>query len=132
VARVDDLVRAREEKTNQSTALAIKETGLSKAWVLERLRENVERSMQAKPVLDKEGQPTGEYRYEAAAANRALELIGKEIGMFVDRQEVSFEQRIAMMTDEQRLEEAGRLAERIRAKLDQHRHLIDVTPEVEE
>jgi hypothetical protein len=30
------------------------------------------------------------------------------------------------------LEEAGKLADRIRARLDRDRHLIDVTPEVEE
>jgi hypothetical protein len=49
--------------------------------------------------------------------------------MFVERREVTVEQRIAMMTDEQRLEEAGRLADRIRRRLDENRHLIDVTPE---
>jgi hypothetical protein len=37
-----------------------------------------------------------------------------------------------MMTDEQRLEEAGKLAERIRARLDRDRHLIDVTPKDDE
>src|SRR5580658_9275092 len=71
--RVAELMRAREEVTGQGMKIAIVESGVNRLWVLERLRENVERSMQAKPVLDKEGQPTGEYRYEAAAANRALE-----------------------------------------------------------
>ena len=33
--------------------------------------------MQQVPVLDKEGNPTGEYRFNAAGALRALELIGK-------------------------------------------------------
>jgi hypothetical protein len=60
---------------------------------------------------------------------RAAELLGKSLGMFVERREVTVEQRIAMMTDEQRLEEAGRLADRIRRRLDENRHLIDVTPE---
>ena len=32
--------------------------------------------------------PTGEYRYEGSVANRALELLGKEQGMFVDRKEI--------------------------------------------
>ena len=41
------------------------------------------------------------------------------------REEVSVEQRIAMMTDEQRLEEARKLADRIRARLDRDRHLIE-------
>jgi hypothetical protein len=39
------------------------------------------------PVLDSEGRPTGEYRYGGNVANRALELLGKELGMFIDRSE---------------------------------------------
>jgi hypothetical protein len=45
--------------------------------------------------------------------------------MFVERRELTVEQRIAMMTDEQRLEEAGKLADRIRRRLDENRHLIE-------
>jgi phage terminase small subunit len=138
VARVAELMRAREEKTNQSTALAIRETGLSKAWVLERLRENVERSMQAKPVLDKESQPTGEYRYEGAVANRALELLGKELGMFIDRShlDVSFEQRLATMTPEQRMELARDMATRLKEQVARYREIegqaSEVTPDESE
>ena len=38
--------------------------------------------------LDKERKPTGEYRYDGNVANRALELLGKQQGMFIDRHEV--------------------------------------------
>ena len=31
------------------------------------------------------GKPTGQYKYEPSAVNRAHELIGKELGMFVER-----------------------------------------------
>lgn len=58
-------------------------------WVRERLRENVLRSMQAEPVIDAEGNETGLYRYAGNVANRALELLGKDQGMFTDRLEVS-------------------------------------------
>jgi hypothetical protein len=50
--------------------------------------ENVEKAMQAVLVLDNQGEPTGVYKYEGGVANRALELIGKEFGMFVDRKEI--------------------------------------------
>jgi hypothetical protein len=30
------------------------------------------------PVLDRDGRPTGEYRYEGQVANKALELLGKK------------------------------------------------------
>jgi Terminase small subunit len=37
---------------------------VSKAWVMERLKEIVERAMQAVPHLDHEGNPTGVYTYQ--------------------------------------------------------------------
>ena len=43
---------------------------------------------QADPILDGEGNPTGEYRQNLPAANVALGLIGKELGMFIDRKEI--------------------------------------------
>lgn len=58
---------------------------LSVDYVLTRLQAVAERCMQAEPVLDKEGNETGEYRFEAAGANRSLELLGKHLGMFADR-----------------------------------------------
>ena len=61
---------------------------IDRAWVLERLVENVERSMQAAAVKNAEGEAIGEYAYQGNVANKALELLGKEIGMFVDRKEV--------------------------------------------
>jgi len=63
---------------------AAKRDELSIDWVLQHLEEIVSRAMQAVPVLDKQGEPTGEYTYQGAVANRALELIGKHVGMFSD------------------------------------------------
>lgn len=60
---------------------------VDRAWVLKRLVENVDRAMTVIAVTTKDGQ-TGEYKYEGSVANRALELLGKELGMFVDRKEV--------------------------------------------
>ena len=55
---------------------------LSAEWVIDRLRENVERALQHKPVLDNKGKETGEYTYEGNVANKALELLGKHLGLF--------------------------------------------------
>lgn len=76
-------------------------TGITQAWVLERLRENADRAMTAEPVRDAEGHETGEYRYEGAVANRALELLGKHLGMFGDKLEISDPRKIAAMTDDE-------------------------------
>ena len=42
-------------------------------------------AMEGNPVLDRYGKATGNVMRQHAAANRALELIGKEQGMFVER-----------------------------------------------
>lgn len=70
------------ELTTRVTDQAMTSSGIDRAWVIGKLVQNVERSMQAEPVYDNEGKPTGEYRYEGTVANQALGLIGKEIGMF--------------------------------------------------
>ncbi|MCH8113175.1 MAG: hypothetical protein IH905_14685 [Proteobacteria bacterium] len=40
--------------------------------------------MQAVEVTDAEGNRTGVYTYQGAVANKALELLGRNIGMFKD------------------------------------------------
>ena len=49
----------------------IEKTALDRAWVLTRLQENVEQSMQVTPVLDSEGNPVGVYQHQPMAADKA-------------------------------------------------------------
>jgi phage terminase small subunit len=65
---------------------------LSAKWVLDNLRDVAERCLQAEPVLDSKGLPSGEWKFNAMGANKALELIGKHLGLFKDVQEVKNEQ----------------------------------------
>lgn len=75
------------EAISEARAKREQATEVNAAWVLERLRENVERAMQAEPVYDRDGDETGEYTYQGAVANRALELLGKHHGLFAERLE---------------------------------------------
>lgn len=60
-------------------------------YVLANLVEIVERTMQRAPVLDRKGeQVTDEegravWTFDAKGANRALELLGKHLGIFADK-----------------------------------------------
>jgi hypothetical protein len=83
--RVADLLERRSEVEAKATEKAATSLAIDREWVMGRLKENAERALQVIPVKDKEGTPTGEFKYEGSVANRALELLGKEIGMFVDR-----------------------------------------------
>lgn len=55
------------------------------------LRLNAERAMQAVPVTDRDGNETGEYKYDGQVANRALELLGKDkaVRMFVSESDIT-------------------------------------------
>lgn len=86
--RVSELLFDRQQMAVKATEKAVEKLALTREWVLGRLVENAERAMQARAVTGPDGEPTGEYRYEGNVANRALELLGKELGMFIDRKEV--------------------------------------------
>lgn len=71
--------------------LAMRNT-VSVEWVLNNLKEVVERCMQAEPVLIRDGDEwieSGEYQFAHSGANKSLELIGKHLGMFTDKLEHS-------------------------------------------
>lgn len=78
-------IRARVEELRKELAEASRIDAL---WIRERLRENVDRAMQLEEV-QREGKPTGEYVYQGNVANKALELLGKDRGMFVEKHEVT-------------------------------------------
>lgn len=83
--RIDEILTQRESIHTQATADAIKSLSLTKQWVIETLMENVAKAMQAKAMTNDDGDPIGEFQYQGSVANKALELLGKEMGMFVDR-----------------------------------------------
>jgi phage terminase small subunit len=82
-------LRKFKEKAHEATVIkAVEASGLTKEWIIEQLMDNVAMAKAAEPVIDNEGNPIGEYKTNLAAANKSLELLGKEIGMFIDRKEV--------------------------------------------
>jgi hypothetical protein len=98
-------------KANQSVLARVKElqervaeklvakTALTKEWVLEQLQENLARAMQQRRARNDDGEDVGEFTYQGNVANRALELLGKELGMFIDRKEVGKPGDFADMSD---------------------------------
>jgi phage terminase small subunit len=62
---------------------------VSATYVLEGIKKLIERCEQAVPVYDKEGNPTGEWRFESGSAMRGYELLGKHLKLFTDKVEQS-------------------------------------------
>jgi phage terminase small subunit len=81
-------VRISDEITRRRTAISDK-LEITQEWVIKKLVDNVERAMQAEPVRDHEGNETGQYNYAGSVANGALTLLGKHLGMFVERQDIT-------------------------------------------
>lgn len=74
-------------------AEAAARTNVTADYVLSSLHEVAERCMQATPVYlrgdDSEEPEPEEWRFEHTGANKALELLGKHLGLFIEKREVS-------------------------------------------
>jgi phage terminase small subunit len=87
-SRVAHLRKFKEQVHFEAVQEAVHKSGVGKAWILERLKKVVEIGMKDEPIYDKEGAFTGEYKsVNLPAANKALELLGIEEGLFIKRVE---------------------------------------------
>lgn len=68
-----------------------KRTEITADYVLETIRDTVERCRQSEPVKDREGHPTGEWRFDSNAVLKGCELLGKHLALFKDKVEISGE-----------------------------------------
>src|SRR5437763_9420199 len=93
-ARVKDLIVAVSERQ-------IEKIAVDRSWIVAMLIENVNRAMQVEPVRDHKGNPSGQYTYQGGVANKALELLGKEYGMFQREKDepINVQELIAELND---------------------------------
>ena len=81
---IEEAQKKRSEKVN-----------ITAEYVLGRLLEVAERCMQKRPVLNMKGEQVvdedgnNKWTFDSKGANRALELLGKHVGCFVDKVELS-------------------------------------------
>lgn len=59
-------------------------------WVLKQAVKVHERCMQAEPVIIG-GEPTGEYKFDSAGANKSLELVGKHVNVQAWKEKLEIE-----------------------------------------
>ena len=74
----------------------IEDALVTKEYVLESLKTVAERCMQAEPVMIRDGDEmieSGEYKFEHSGANKSLELLGKHLKLF-DQKEDKKDQEI--------------------------------------
>jgi hypothetical protein len=100
--RIQDMSRVAlqeriEREVSANAVELIRGVVVTQEWVREQLVEIVERSTQHQPVLDAFGHPimietrpgvvAAAYKYDPKAAISALRLLGKQVGMFSERNE---------------------------------------------
>jgi hypothetical protein len=71
--RVSELLALRTKATDQALVTAAEKAGVSTFWVIRQLRTNATMAMR---------------RGDRSAANRAIELIGRHLNMFIDKQNI--------------------------------------------
>ncbi|WNS74245.1 terminase small subunit [Bacillus sp. DTU_2020_1000418_1_SI_GHA_SEK_038] len=94
LARIEELQSERSEKLQ-----------IDQEWVLRRLVQISDRCMTTEPVMafdyeSKSMVETGEYQFDSHGANKATELIGKHLGMFKDKLELSGDLEINVSLDD--------------------------------
>lgn len=63
--------------------------GIDAKYVLTTIKDTIERCSQAVAVRDKDGEATGEYKFDASAVLKGAELLGKHLKMFTDKTELT-------------------------------------------
>lgn len=89
-----------KEEIARLKAITSEKTGITVEYVVNNLKEVAERCMNASPVLDFDGNATGEWQFDAGGANRALQLLGMHVGAFeADNAQKAPEVRIFSLTE---------------------------------
>ena len=88
-----------QEALSKALAKRSERTEITQDWVLSRLQTVAERCLQAAAVIDKEGNPTGEYKFDSSGANKSLELLGKHLKLFTDVKEIKLD--VSKLSDEE-------------------------------
>ena len=95
IQRVSEILQHEQRVESKATEKAIEALAIDKAWLMGAMVENAVISLGRKTVkVTKFDKKTGDAREvevvmrDAGAANRSLELLGREFNTFVDRKEI--------------------------------------------
>ena len=91
------IIARKQELMERAAELAC----IDQSWVLDRLTELTDRCMQKVAVLDDDGNPTGEWKFEHTGANSSLDKLAKHVGFYNadNKQQSKKEVRIVDFSD---------------------------------
>jgi len=101
--RVAELQTIRAQQTNETVDSALKQLGITKKWWLGSLKLNAEKCLLGKQVYDQAGKPIpGKFTApDVHGFNRSMELIGRAMGLFIERMEIGNPGDFARLTDDE-------------------------------
>lgn len=120
ILRRDDVLEAIDVRLRELSRRSI----ISSQWVRTKWVEIVERCMQGQEVTEmrlnpatgrSEKTPTGEWKFDANGANKALENLAKHLQMFGDHKTVTIEHELKAFTPEQLANKQRELLEELGA-----------------
>lgn len=99
--RVVELQEQRIQNEVDTTEHALKQLGITKKWWLGNLKLNAERCLLGRPALNSNGEviPGRFTAPDVHGFNRSMELIGRAMGVFIDRLEIGNPGDFARLTD---------------------------------
>lgn len=98
----------------EAKAQRSKKVNITAEYVLGNLVEVAERCMQKRPVLNMKGEQVvdedgaNKWTFDSKGANRALELLGKHVGCFTDKVELSGALNLGVLEEARRRAADGR------------------------
>lgn len=116
--RVNEIATERLRTERQIAAQSVTEAAIDRAWVIRHLKHNALAAMRGHPLYDRAGNilkdAQGSPRYakpDHTAAAKSLELIGRDLGMFIQRTEIGGVGDFARMSDTELQQELRGLVE---------------------
>jgi phage terminase small subunit len=77
------------EKLGELTGKRFERLEIDADYVLEGIKDTIERCSQGTPVFDEKGRETGEWEFEPMAVLKGFELLGKHLKLFTEKIEHS-------------------------------------------
>jgi len=83
---------------------------LQESYIIDGMQTMFERCMQIDQILDRHGNPTGEFKFDSSGAGKALDMMAKTAGLYREKRQASDTEN---QTDEQLLDSVRVLSQQL-------------------
>lgn len=107
----DPSIERRMQFLQESTAEKVTNAiSLQESYIIDGMQTMFERCMQIDRILDRHGNPTGEFKFDSSGAGKALDMMAKTAGLYREKRQASDTEN---QSDEQLLESVRDLSSKL-------------------